>query len=134
MYQKRQWGTNVCCVTLCPMLMILVSWGLGLLVESLILSSLTYKETLFCSNASRSSIVSTPGSQVPGSMADRVYHSAYPKAQYEPAGCVYWMGQSYLYSPPLEPAPALSFGISNKDSYVFHHLGNSTVHSMHNLH
>ncbi|ORZ40503.1 hypothetical protein BCR44DRAFT_1425196 [Catenaria anguillulae PL171] len=50
-YQKRQTVTNICCVTLCPLLMVAMSSLLGTLLAGLIASSSTVEEFVLCSNA-----------------------------------------------------------------------------------
>jgi hypothetical protein len=49
-YQRRQWFSNICCVSLCPLLMVLVASMLGTLINSLILKSNPVKTYLYCSN------------------------------------------------------------------------------------
>ncbi|KAJ3409337.1 hypothetical protein HDV05_004476 [Chytridiales sp. JEL 0842] len=49
-YQKRQWFTNVCCISLCPLLMVLISAALGQVITNLIQNTSPIEEILFCSN------------------------------------------------------------------------------------
>ena len=38
-FQKRQKFTNICCITLCPLIMVVISAGLGGLIQTLITRS-----------------------------------------------------------------------------------------------
>jgi hypothetical protein len=49
-YQKRQTFTNVCCISICPLMMVLISAGLGNLITNLINNSQTKVEYVYCSN------------------------------------------------------------------------------------
>ncbi|KAJ3196136.1 hypothetical protein HK101_009969 [Irineochytrium annulatum] len=49
-FQKRQVFTNVCCISLCPLFMIVISAGLGALITSLIQKTTTIEDILYCSN------------------------------------------------------------------------------------
>eukprot|EP00834_Sanchytrium_tribonematis_P000418 NODE_8_length_66115_cov_0.981823.p3 type:complete len:827 gc:universal NODE_8_length_66115_cov_0.981823:24198-26678(+) len=49
--EKRRWKTSLCCVGLCPFLMVLIAGGVGIFLQQLLASQLKYQETLVCSNS-----------------------------------------------------------------------------------
>ena len=49
-FQKRQRFTNICCITLCPLIMVVISAGLGGLIQTLITRSSVIYEYIYCSN------------------------------------------------------------------------------------
>lgn len=50
-YQKRQWFVNVCCVGLCPFMMVVIAWAVGAIVTMLIGISVTAVDITYCSNS-----------------------------------------------------------------------------------
>ncbi|KAH9268391.1 hypothetical protein BASA83_009390 [Batrachochytrium salamandrivorans] len=50
-FQQRQWFTNICCVSLCPLLMVMVSLVLKLTISSLSNDSSDNYQILYCSSA-----------------------------------------------------------------------------------
>jgi hypothetical protein len=48
-FQKRQTFTNVCCICLCPVIMVIIASGLGELITSLINKSNLVNEFVYCS-------------------------------------------------------------------------------------
>ncbi|KAJ3033330.1 hypothetical protein HDV00_006486 [Rhizophlyctis rosea] len=49
-YQKRQWFTNLCCVSCCPLAMVVISSGLGVFVQRLVDKQTKVQDFVFCSN------------------------------------------------------------------------------------
>ncbi|KAI8611257.1 ABC-2 family transporter protein-domain-containing protein [Chytriomyces sp. MP71] len=49
-FQKRQLCTNICCICLCPLLMVAISALLGNIINTLIARSQTIEDILYCSN------------------------------------------------------------------------------------
>ncbi|KAI8848838.1 hypothetical protein BC829DRAFT_417290 [Chytridium lagenaria] len=49
-YQKRQVFTNVCCISLCPLFMVVISAGLGMFVRNLIQSTRPIEDVIYCGN------------------------------------------------------------------------------------
>ncbi|KAJ3047994.1 hypothetical protein HK097_010977, partial [Rhizophlyctis rosea] len=49
-YQKRQWFTNICCVSCCPLAMVVISAGLGVFVQVLVDRQTNPRDYVFCSN------------------------------------------------------------------------------------
>jgi hypothetical protein len=59
-YQKRQTFTNVCCISLCPLIMVGISAILGSLITRLINSSQTPNEYVYCSNVNSMNALNIP--------------------------------------------------------------------------
>ncbi|CAG8563001.1 1690_t:CDS:2 [Ambispora leptoticha] len=131
-YQKRQMFANICCITLCPFLMVLISGILGIVINALINnSSGGSQEFLFCSNANASdpttgqpykhdsdNLPKAPRNTIPNapSGVDTVKLTNYyipPPGDdlFAPAGteqgCVYWFEHDYPYRLPYEPEPTV---------------------------
>ncbi|KAI9002146.1 hypothetical protein DFJ74DRAFT_696885 [Hyaloraphidium curvatum] len=53
-YQSRQWFQNICCISLCPLIMVAISYALGAVITTLITRSNNFQEFLFCSNLNAS--------------------------------------------------------------------------------
>ncbi|KAJ3297347.1 hypothetical protein HDU79_003962 [Rhizoclosmatium sp. JEL0117] len=49
-FQQRQMFTNICCICLCPLMMVIISAGLGTLINSLIAKSFVAEDILYCGN------------------------------------------------------------------------------------
>jgi hypothetical protein len=49
-YQKRQIFSNVCCIGLCPLLIVILSAALGSFLNTLVVRSTTNKDFVYCSN------------------------------------------------------------------------------------
>jgi hypothetical protein len=59
-YQKRQTFTNVCCISLCPLIMVGISAILGNLITRLINSSQSPNEYVYCSNVNSMNALNLP--------------------------------------------------------------------------
>ncbi|KAJ3140474.1 hypothetical protein HK101_003473 [Irineochytrium annulatum] len=119
-YQKRQ----ICCIGLCPLLMVIVSNLIGVLVAGLLANSFTYRRFLYCSNAS----ALDPTNDIPyyninpdlpvgkGPNGDGDVTMVDFDAGYTP--CVYWFGVEYpaTNATPYEKRRDLKEGVANKDS------------------
>ncbi|KAI9322033.1 hypothetical protein DFJ73DRAFT_875853 [Zopfochytrium polystomum] len=49
-YHKRHWVSSICCVSVCPVMMVVISMGLGLFIQSALLKGLKIQNVLYCSN------------------------------------------------------------------------------------
>ncbi|KAI8928312.1 hypothetical protein BC831DRAFT_548420 [Entophlyctis helioformis] len=80
-FQRRQWFTNICCISLCPFLMIMVSFLLKSVISNLTNSNANAYQILYCSNElsineqnwpiynlSGAGITVTPASEVPNAI------------------------------------------------------------------
>ncbi|CAG8495571.1 10808_t:CDS:2 [Ambispora gerdemannii] len=138
-YQKRQMFANICCITLCPLLMVVISGILGVVITALINnSSGGSSEYLFCSSeAAYNTTTRQPydkdsdnlpkrdSKDIPNvpSDVDTVKLTNYylPPAGDElfsspgsPQGCVYWFEPDYPTREPYEPKT--DDGIVKKDT------------------
>lgn len=52
-YQKRQTFTNVCCVTVCPLAMVLLCWVLGFVIQTVIDNQTKVNELIYCANSTQ---------------------------------------------------------------------------------
>jgi len=59
-YQKRQWFTNICCIALCPFLMVALSSILGNLITELINQSQSPEDYVYCSNVPNMNSLNIP--------------------------------------------------------------------------
>ncbi|CAG8816406.1 15939_t:CDS:2, partial [Racocetra persica] len=79
-YQKRQMFTNVCCITLCPFLMVAIAGIMGIVVQTLISKTNTFDELLFCSNANAGDMIGMPlqsnSPDIPTLPSEQVPHSS----------------------------------------------------------
>lgn len=122
-FQRRQLFSNICCVLLCPALMVLVSGGIGIVLNTLVQSSVgSPQDLLLCSNSpsafdalnqpilnySDPRISTITGTSIPGSTSSNVFLVAYFLYVYlstsGPPGaatssfkhyCTHWMGPDY---------------------------------------
>ncbi|OZJ06092.1 hypothetical protein BZG36_01131 [Bifiguratus adelaidae] len=127
-YQKRQYVVNICCVALCPLLMVVVSWLLGFIITMLVVNTSPPSVFITCSdqnatNAQGIALGVTDNSTLPG-----VPISQYPKAPNDAkyinftnykvipqtlgpqisAGCVWWFEHDYEYRAPYENNPQIA--------------------------
>ncbi|KAJ1551584.1 hypothetical protein HK096_007684, partial [Nowakowskiella sp. JEL0078] len=137
-YQSRQWFTNICCVSLCPLLMILIAASLGAFLKSLLDSQVVTKESLYCSKLSVMNSVNLPitnqndpknvfttNDGIPGAQTNNISHfnflsgsSFLTSSSLSALGiasipCVRWFGQNYPYSEPYERNPNISVSVIN---------------------
>ena len=140
-FQKRQKFTNVCCITLCPLIMVVISAGLGALIQTLIARSTVVYEYIYCSNIDnmdannvpfwdtsdwRLKNISTAG--IPGAKLSELYTTNWfiylvlsttrgPGAALalSKKPCTYWFGEQYPNS-ALYEKPTVAVGNLVKDS------------------
>ncbi|GBB91646.1 hypothetical protein RclHR1_01900011 [Rhizophagus clarus] len=125
-YQKRQKFTNICCITLCPILMVAIAGIMGIVIQQLINNANPPDEFLFCSrlNATDQSglplvkdVPTTPASEISNisgknvkiknvnfflaPAGDNVF-----SGQSAPQSCVYTFGHDYEFrNNPYEVQP-----------------------------
>ncbi|RIA88469.1 hypothetical protein C1645_826331 [Glomus cerebriforme] len=128
-YQKRQMFANVCCITLCPILMVAIAGILGIVIQQLINNANPPDEFLFCSRLNAidqsglplpqnsTDIPTTPSSEIPNSSGktDKIKNVNFflPPAgdnlfsgQGAPQGCVFTFGHDYEFrANPYETQP-----------------------------
>ncbi|KAI8815091.1 hypothetical protein BJ742DRAFT_659980, partial [Cladochytrium replicatum] len=141
-YQSRQWFTNICCITLCPLVMVVIASLLGIVVRQLIANQLTIEEYLYCSSLDamdpatnwpytnilnttvKGLLPVTDRSSIPDAQTDTVRHlnvgpppsaGTFSTANYP---CVRWFGTNqYPYSSLYERDPGrFQGGYENLDS------------------
>ncbi|ORY24436.1 hypothetical protein BCR33DRAFT_755844 [Rhizoclosmatium globosum] len=119
-FQQRQMFTNICCICLCPLMMVIISAGLGTLINSLIAKSFVAEDILYCGN--NASLTAT-GWPVFNYSDPRIYGANTPNGKSVnymsfvnlndidgPPGavllnankpCVYWFGDEYPSNSPI---------------------------------
>jgi hypothetical protein len=142
-YQKRQTFTNVCCISLCPLIMVALSAGLGNLINTLITRSLTNRDFLYCSNVPAMNAVNIPEydpdgqftssdpslfpyyTATNGSIQNTNYAVVRSFSNTGPPGaaafgfqrpCAYWYGDEYPLSSLYERDPNVTDRIKLRDS------------------
>ncbi|KAH9247710.1 hypothetical protein BASA81_014668, partial [Batrachochytrium salamandrivorans] len=150
-YQRRQWFTNLCCISACPLIMVLVSTLLGNFIASLVLHSIPAADYLYCSkeNASDSFNVpywsnfdphlpSTNSTGLTDAINSTVTHTNWalltPSASLTPPDmfslnykrpCVYWYGEDYPQDQGsiYEISPGVSGTLIRDSAYLATPLG-----------
>ncbi|KAL5033545.1 hypothetical protein BDV3_000517 [Batrachochytrium dendrobatidis] len=143
-FQKRQMFTNICCIGLCPFLMVIISAGLGTLITRLISRSTSVSEFLRCSNVSAMSYPGIPNWNATvglpllpksdlwtGATMDDIYQTNYDVVINfgldGPPGaavasfqhpCVFWYGENYPFSPLYEMNPGASGNAVRDSTYT----------------
>ncbi|CAG8602334.1 22879_t:CDS:2, partial [Gigaspora rosea] len=95
----RQMFTNVCCITLCPFLMVAIAGIMGIVVQSLI-------KFVFCSNANASSFgipLSSDSPNLPTLPSEQVPNSS---GKTKLVNCVFVFGHDYPAVLPYQPPVA----------------------------
>ncbi|CAG8636281.1 17603_t:CDS:2 [Acaulospora morrowiae] len=137
-YQKRQMFTNICCIALCPLLMVAIAGIMGIVIQTLIDNSITADELLFCSNVqakdqygnfnTNDSLVPTvPADQVPNSSGNskvvKLVNYFLPPAGDEifstpgnPVSCVFVFGHDYPEEPIYQPSLSKSDNNTRRDT------------------
>ncbi|KAJ3235230.1 hypothetical protein HDU78_005301 [Chytriomyces hyalinus] len=129
-FQKRQMFTNVCCICLCPLMMVVISAGLGTLINSLISRSATVERILYCGreaslNDAGFPIFNSSDSRVFGfdSSDGKVVNFMRFSASAVGTGlggknypCVYWLGASYPKNSDVYEKNAALKGFPKLDS------------------
>ena len=141
-FQKRQLFTNICCIGLCPLIMVVMAASLGTFVSNLITRNSLSREFVFCSNKlvmneinlpvwgfGDPRLVTTGPAGIPGAKEDTVYHTNFANVAGKinlrtgpgaTAGlfkrpCVTWYGEDYPKSAVYEQDPKAT-GFSVRDS------------------
>ncbi|KAJ3230856.1 hypothetical protein HDU81_004174 [Chytriomyces hyalinus] len=112
-YQKRQMFTNICCICLCPLMMVLISAILGKVINDLISKSQTLEDIQYCSNNKSLEAINWPifnvsdpevyNSNVPnGKSVNFLSYFSFAKLANPGAAtlgakksCVYWFGDDF---------------------------------------
>ncbi|KAI8927349.1 hypothetical protein BC831DRAFT_549185 [Entophlyctis helioformis] len=142
-YQSRQLFTNICCISLCPLMMVAIAAFLGNLIVRLINNANPLKEYIQCSNVNASNslnipfwktsdarLPSEPGTPFIGATTTTMYHVNWARVASlltsGPPGaasatfqqpCTFWYGERYPYSSttPYDRDPGAT-GKSVRDS------------------
>ncbi|KAI8610816.1 hypothetical protein BC830DRAFT_1143991 [Chytriomyces sp. MP71] len=130
-YQKRQMFTNICCICMCPLMMVVISAGLGTFINLLIARSATSENILFCGNNASLNDAGFPiwnisdsriyGSTVTDGKSVNYYSWSASDGSFSGLGsqkfpCVRWFGQKFpQFSSIYERNYALT-GFSKMDS------------------
>jgi hypothetical protein len=148
-YQKRQNFTNICCISVCPIMMVAISAILGSLIAGLIARSQPPDEYVYCSNLPALNRVNiphwrnanpflqrTPPNNFPGATLSFLYHSNWAIVRFitlsgPPGGagasfrrpCVFWYGEDYPSSPVYERPPNASVKFLRDSTYLSQPLG-----------
>ncbi|KAI9592525.1 hypothetical protein BDF19DRAFT_211325 [Syncephalis fuscata] len=113
-YQKRQKFANICCIALCPLLMVAIAGILGIVVTNLLKKSMGTTETVYCANATGL----VPGTTIPRATLDKVSLVSTPSFffssgmdyskttdsdfSYSYYACINWFEHDYPSSAPYE--------------------------------
>ncbi|KAI8848836.1 hypothetical protein BC829DRAFT_207092 [Chytridium lagenaria] len=134
-FQKRQIFTNVCCISLCPMFMVIISALLGNAIQGFIQTSQGIEDVLYCSNNNSLNNVGYPiyilgdygiyGSNVTNGKATN-FARVVAFADYESTPgadslnfwqpCVFWFGSDFPRFSPIYEKNANLTGIAKLDS------------------
>ncbi|CAG8759831.1 2019_t:CDS:2, partial [Cetraspora pellucida] len=140
-YQKRQMFTNVCCITLCPFLMVAIAGIMGIVVQTLIRQTNSLEEFVFCSSANAESFIGIPLSNdspdIPTLPSDQVPNSSgktklvklvnyfLPPADpstlslsSSPQSCVFVFGHDYPAVLPYQPPVASTDNSTRRDTQI----------------
>ncbi|KAJ3122218.1 hypothetical protein HK098_003018 [Nowakowskiella sp. JEL0407] len=130
-YQSRQWFTNICCVSVCPLMMVIISSVLGIVVKGLLENQIVVDEFVYCSklngmdqlnmpiyNAADPRLQHTGPDGIGGATRNNITHTNFlppdgiTSAALSSLGvnnnpCVRWFGKQYPYSEPYERDPKI---------------------------
>ncbi|KAI8620643.1 ABC-2 family transporter protein-domain-containing protein, partial [Chytriomyces sp. MP71] len=133
-FQKRQMFTNICCICLCPLMMVAISAALGKVINDLIAKSQTIEDILYCSNNNSLNAIGWPiynasdsriyGADVPnGKSVNFLNYISFAKLANPGAAalgakkpCVLWFGPEYPQFSPIYERNANLTGIAQLDS------------------
>ncbi|KAF9437391.1 hypothetical protein BGZ76_000926 [Entomortierella beljakovae] len=142
-YQRRQVFVNVCCIGLCPILMVVIAGAMGILITSLINNLGNPADYLLCSNVDamtskgfpmvpstskeKLNFPSSPGSSIPNADSDdtiqhvnwyivagKLGFGASPTISAD--SCVWWFENDYPYSSPYSKNPNITTPGANLDT------------------
>ncbi|KAG0345236.1 hypothetical protein BG004_003854 [Podila humilis] len=142
-YQRRQVFVNVCCIGLCPILMVLIAGAMGIVITSLINNLGNPSDYLLCSSVdamtakgfpmvpsfSKEEVAfpTSPGSEIPNAEADATikhvnWYVIPSKLGFGGAptitadSCVWWFEKDYPFSSPYAKDPNITTPGANLDS------------------
>ncbi|KAI8602336.1 hypothetical protein EDD21DRAFT_372164 [Dissophora ornata] len=142
-YQRRQVFVNVCCIGLCPILMVVIAGAMGVVITGLINNLGTPSDYLLCSNvdamtsrgfplvpSTQKGVVdfpTSPGSSIPNAKADATINNVNwyivpgvlgfgSSPTITADSCVWWFEKDYPYSSPYSKDPNLTTSSANLDS------------------
>ncbi|KAJ3321699.1 hypothetical protein HDV06_003992 [Boothiomyces sp. JEL0866] len=120
-YQKRQWFTNICCISLCPLLMVALASILGNLILNALTSTVPINEYLYCSNVPAMDSMNIPvwnlaNPDLPKNSSNGIKGATLPYYTNvnfrffggRPHPCVLWYGEDYPKSALYERPTAAS--------------------------
>ncbi|ORX91953.1 hypothetical protein K493DRAFT_409054 [Basidiobolus meristosporus CBS 931.73] len=139
-YQKRQWFVNICCLSLCPFMMVAIGGILGIVVTHLIRKNAPLPaEYLMCSSvlASDKYGLPNPVTDLPSTPAADVPNSKYPRevldlnffltgvglnalnglSSNNLQSCVFWFEHNYPFRSPYERNPNANQGIRKDTTF-----------------
>ncbi|KAJ3257632.1 hypothetical protein HK103_004420 [Boothiomyces macroporosus] len=127
-YQKRQWFTNICCISLCPLLMAALASILGNFILNALTSTIPIEEYLYCSNVAAMDSMNIPiwnleNPNLPKNSSDGIKGAKLPiytNVNFRffggrPQPCVLWYGEDYPKSSVYE-RPTTASGNKIRDT------------------
>ncbi|KAF9586403.1 hypothetical protein BGW38_005680 [Lunasporangiospora selenospora] len=142
-YQRRQVFVNVCCIGLCPILMVVIAGAMGILITNLVNDLGTPANYLLCSDVDAMTprgfplvpsfsdqvvnFPTSPGSQIPNAKAgDTIKHVNWyiipgnlgfgSSPTITADSCTWWFEKDYPYSSPYAKDPNITVPGANLDS------------------
>ncbi|KAH6586977.1 hypothetical protein BASA50_000026 [Batrachochytrium salamandrivorans] len=143
-FQKRQMFTNICCIGVCPLMMVIISAGLGSLISNLIAHGSAITESVRCANVSAMSYPGIPNWNATiglpllprsnlwtAATMDNLYQTNYDvvinfnldgppgaaTASFQHP-CVFWYGENYPKSPIYEKDPGATGNAIRDSTYT----------------
>ncbi|KAK9764912.1 hypothetical protein K7432_007176 [Basidiobolus ranarum] len=139
-YQKRQWFVNICCLSLCPFMMVAIGGILGIVVTHLIRkNSPLPSEYIMCSSVLASDQYGLPNpiTDLPTTPHSEVPNSKYPRDVYDLnffltgvgfnalsdlsannlQSCVFWFEHNYPFRYPYERNPEVNQGVRKDTTF-----------------
>ncbi|KAG0365950.1 hypothetical protein BGZ54_005998 [Gamsiella multidivaricata] len=142
-YQRRQVFVNVCCIGLCPILMVVIAGAMGIVITSLINNLSNPSDYLLCSDVDAMTprgfplvpqfskeevnFPTSPGSSIPNAKSDAIIKhvnwyvitgqlgfGSSPTITAD--SCVWWFEKDYPFSSPYSKDPNISTPSANQDS------------------
>ncbi|KAI8051265.1 hypothetical protein BDF22DRAFT_692827 [Syncephalis plumigaleata] len=113
-YQKRQKFANICCIALCPLLMVAIAGILGIVVTNLVNDSLKVTESVYCANSTGTvsgssipharlrnvSLVSSPPFIMPD--LTNIQSAMASDSSYYTPSCINWFEHDFPQRAPYE--------------------------------
>jgi ABC-2 family transporter protein len=129
-FQKRQKFTNICCITLCPLLMVAIAGFLGTFITTLIQNTSVIREFIACSNVPNMNSLGIPvweelenfpqtpsvdKTLFPAATLDVLYNTNYFRVG---SSCVYWFGEQYPFSDLYERDPKVAGNLARDTTFL----------------